>query len=188
MDLVAGATSLRVARASGFPERRCSSSSSTISQRGSQTRTADGCVGNGAFQKKRGLCVPSHHRRYSTPVARPRRTPRATPKKQQWLGIGVTCHPRPRGPRSPRHLWYLRVSTSLLCPGRAGRSAAHVRCLRRRISRRPSTRASRPLRSRPHRESDPAISSSSSTTSSRRRRRAPAPMGRRAARRWRVAT
>ena len=35
-----------------FPERRCSSSSSTISQRGSQTRTADGCVGNGAFQKK----------------------------------------------------------------------------------------------------------------------------------------
>ena len=95
----------------------------------SPTRTADRCVGDGANRKKRDLCAPSVHLRSSTPATRPRRTPRATSKKQQGLGIGVTCHLRPGGPRSPRHFWYLRVG--IRTPGARG---PPVQCRSRPLS------------------------------------------------------
>ena len=89
----------------------------------SPTRTADRCVGDGANRKKRDLCAPSVHLRSSTPATRPRRTPRATSKKQQGLGIGVTCHLRPGGPRSPRHFL---VPTSRYSDARGARAAGAV--------------------------------------------------------------
>ena len=141
----------------------------------SPTRTADRCVGDGANRKKRDLCAPSVHLRSSTPATRPRRTPRATSKKQQGLGIGVTCHLRPRGPRSPRHFWYLRVG--IRTPGARG---PPVQCRSRPLSApaditAPVDASVSPSTIPPAQRVWPAISSSTST-SSRRHRRAPAPM------------